>query len=62
MKGRCRMSKPKPSQLRLKRASRNGKTKPKRRGYTTDELMKNFKPEHRHGEWDIGTPVGKEIW
>jgi len=56
------MSKPKPSQLRLKRASRNGKTKPKRRGYTTDELMKNFKPEHRHGEWDIGTPVGKEIW
>jgi antitoxin MazE len=37
--------------------------KPKRRRrYTTDELMKNFKPEHRHGEWDIGPPVGREIW
>lgn len=36
--------------------------KPKRRRYTMDELMKNFKPEHRHGEWYIGPPVGKEIW
>ena len=37
--------------------------KPKRRRrYKIDELMKDFKPEHRHGEWDIGPPVGREIW
>jgi antitoxin MazE len=36
--------------------------KPKRRRYTMAELMKDFKPEYRHEEWDIGDPVGKEIW
>jgi len=29
--------------------------------YKMSELMADFKPEHRHGEWDIGPPVGKEI-
>jgi antitoxin MazE len=34
----------------------------KRRRYTCAELMAKFKPEHRHSEWDVGPPVGKEIW
>lgn len=34
----------------------------RRRRYKISELMAKFKPEHRHGEWDIGPPVGKEIW
>ena len=39
------------------------KAKPKRRRrYKTSELMADFKPEHRHVEWDVGPPVGKEIW
>lgn len=37
--------------------------KPRRRSrYTLSELMAGFKPKHRHGEWDLGAPVGKEIW
>ena len=36
--------------------------KPKRRRYTLAELVAKYKPEHRHGEWDLGGPVGKEIW
>jgi antitoxin component of MazEF toxin-antitoxin module len=36
--------------------------KPKRRRYTAAELMVGYKPEHRHGEWDLGDPVGKEVW
>jgi antitoxin component of MazEF toxin-antitoxin module len=36
--------------------------KSKRRRYTAAELMAGFKPEHRHGEWDLGGPVGKEVW
>jgi len=35
--------------------------KPRRR-YKLSELMAQFKPAHRHGEWDLGGPVGKEIW
>jgi antitoxin component of MazEF toxin-antitoxin module len=35
--------------------------KPRRR-YKLSELMARFKPEHRHGEWDLGSPVGREIW
>jgi antitoxin component of MazEF toxin-antitoxin module len=33
-----------------------------RRRYKLSELMAQFKPGHRHGEWDLGGPVGKEIW
>jgi predicted RNase H-like HicB family nuclease len=36
--------------------------RPRRRRYKMSELMAGFKPEHRHGEWDLGGPVGKEIW
>lgn len=36
--------------------------KPKRRRYKMSELMAKFKPEHRHPEWDVGPPVGKEYW
>lgn len=36
--------------------------KPRRRRYKLAELMAGFKPRHRHGEWDLGGPVGKEIW
>jgi len=35
--------------------------KPRRR-YKLSELMAQFKPEHRHGEWDLGAPVGREVW
>ncbi len=35
--------------------------KPKPRRYKLAELMRGFKPEHRHGEWDTGGPVGKEL-
>ena len=34
----------------------------RRRRYKLSELMARFKPKHRHGEWDLGGPVGKEIW
>lgn len=34
----------------------------RRRRYKLSELMAGFKPRHRHGEWDLGRPVGKEIW
>jgi len=34
----------------------------KRRRYKASELMAKFKPSHRHEAWDIGDPVGKEIW
>ena len=36
--------------------------KPRRRRYKLSELMAKFKPKHRRGEWDLGGPVGKEIW
>ncbi len=26
------------------------------------ELIKQFKPEPQHGQWDLGEPVGKEVW
>ena len=25
-------------------------------------LMAKYKPEHRRGEWDLGKPVGNEVW
>jgi antitoxin component of MazEF toxin-antitoxin module len=36
-------------------------THPKRR-YKLSELTAKYKPEHRHGEWDLGEPVGREVW
>jgi antitoxin component of MazEF toxin-antitoxin module len=27
-----------------------------------EELLADFKPEHRHEETDWGPPVGKEVW
>jgi antitoxin component of MazEF toxin-antitoxin module len=33
-----------------------------RRRYKLSELLAQFKPKHRHGEWDLGGPVGKEVW
>ncbi|HEY2586230.1 MAG TPA: hypothetical protein VGI81_10750 [Tepidisphaeraceae bacterium] len=33
-----------------------------RRRYKLSELMAQYKPEHRHGEWDLGGPVGNEVW
>jgi antitoxin component of MazEF toxin-antitoxin module len=47
---------------RNNRSKRRKATPPKRRRYTCAELMAKFKPEHRHPEWDVGPPVGKEIW
>lgn len=35
--------------------------KPRRR-YKLSELLAQFKPEHRHGEWDLGGPVCREVW
>ena len=34
----------------------------RRRRYKLAELMAQFKPQHRRGEWDLGAPVGREIW
>ncbi len=34
----------------------------KRRRYKLSELVAKMKPEHSHGEWDLGDPVGKEVW
>ena len=36
--------------------------KPTRRRYRLSELMTGFKRRHRHGEWELGEPVGKEVW
>ncbi len=30
--------------------------------YELEELVAGITPENRHEEWDIGPPVGKEIW
>ena len=30
--------------------------------YELEELAAGITPENRHEEWDIGPPVGKEIW
>lgn len=35
---------------------------PGRRRYKLSELMSQFKPAHRHGEWQLGEPVGEETW
>ncbi len=34
----------------------------KRPRYTLEELVAQITPENRHGEWDTGPPVGKEVW
>jgi antitoxin component of MazEF toxin-antitoxin module len=26
------------------------------------ELLREIKPEQLHGEWDVGPPVGNEVW
>jgi antitoxin component of MazEF toxin-antitoxin module len=36
--------------------------KTKRRRFKLSQLVAQFKPKHRHGEWDLGGPVGKEVW
>jgi antitoxin component of MazEF toxin-antitoxin module len=36
--------------------------KSRRRRYTLAQLLAKYKPQHRHGEWDLGGAVGKEIW
>jgi antitoxin component of MazEF toxin-antitoxin module len=36
--------------------------KTRRRRYRLAELVARFKPRHRHGEWDLGGPVGREPW
>ena len=38
------------------------KPKRRRRRYKLADLMAKFKPEHRHPEWNLGNPVGREIW
>lgn len=35
---------------------------PKRRRYKLAELLRGFTPRQRRGEWNLGAPVGKEIW
>jgi len=35
--------------------------KPRRR-YKLAELVAQYKPQHRQGEWHLGGAVGKEIW
>ena len=33
-----------------------------KRRYKASDLLAQFKPEHRHDEYDLGGPVGKEVW
>ncbi len=33
-----------------------------RRRCTLAQLLRKYKPGHRHREWDLGGPVGKEMW
>jgi antitoxin component of MazEF toxin-antitoxin module len=35
---------------------------PHRRRYKLAELMAEFKPKHRQGEWEPRAPAGREIW
>lgn len=30
--------------------------------YTLEELVQGITPENRHGETDMGSPVGHEVW
>ena len=34
----------------------------RRQRYKLSELLGKFKPKHRQPQWDVGPPVGKEIW
>ena len=34
----------------------------KRRRYKLSQLLDQYKPEHRHNEWELGGPVGREVW
>lgn len=36
--------------------------KSRRRRYKLSELVRPYKPQHRHGEWKLGGPVGREVW
>ncbi len=29
---------------------------------TIEELVAGITPENTHGEWDVGPPVGNEVW
>jgi antitoxin MazE len=29
---------------------------------TLEELLAKVTPENLHGEWDVGPPVGREVW
>lgn len=33
-----------------------------RRRYKLSELVTQYRPEHRHGEWELGGPIGNETW
>ncbi|MEI8194807.1 MAG: AbrB/MazE/SpoVT family DNA-binding domain-containing protein [Phycisphaerae bacterium] len=33
-----------------------------RRRYTIGQLLAKYQRKQRHGEWELGAPVGKEIW
>ena len=34
----------------------------KRRRNTLSELVAKYKTSHRHKEWELGAPLGKETW
>ncbi len=36
--------------------------RPRREGYTLEELLARITPENLHGETDWGPPVGRESW
>jgi antitoxin component of MazEF toxin-antitoxin module len=34
----------------------------RRKRYKLSELLDGFKSSHRHAEWDLGGPLGREVW
>ena len=34
----------------------------RRRRYKLSELLAKYKPRHRQGEWNLGYPIGREVW
>ena len=43
-------------------SAQDGRLTVARKELDIDEMISRITPENRHGEWDMGSPQGKEIW